>query len=102
VTMIAQRNKSSLANLLEIDESDMIILFKLLPFDKKLQYFTRILNHSEMVLVLMKAIISDLTDEYNLYLNYKQKAVNFENTLVRWFAFSNMPFDQIFSGNYKA
>lgn len=71
VTMIAQRTKGSLANLASIDESDMIILFKLLPFEKKLQYFTRILHLSELSTILLKAIISDLTDEYNLYVNYK-------------------------------
>lgn len=71
VTMIAQRNKNSLTNLASIDESDMIILLKLLPFEKKLQYFTRTLHLSEMSAILLKAIISDLTDEYNLYVNYK-------------------------------
>jgi len=69
--MIAQRNKNSLTNLASIDESDMIILLKLLPFEKKLQYFTRTLHLSEMSAILLKAIISDLTDEYNLYVNYK-------------------------------
>lgn len=75
-----------------LDETDYFSLLKLIPFDRKLMFFERILTNEKLGILLIKAIFSDLADEYLTFMNSDYNTAKLQMALSNWTAFSSFDF----------
>ncbi|KAL4473575.1 hypothetical protein ABPG74_022439 [Tetrahymena malaccensis] len=81
---------------------DKFNLIKLLPFDKKCYYLKNVMDDFSQAKIFIKAIVSDLCDEYVTYQDQKQNTMQLQVTLKMWQHFMEFNIQELFQAEQQA